>query len=56
MDTISGETYKEGFWVRDTTCLKCSVACGKTFEVQDGEWTGLRWKLPEFETIFGLGP
>lgn len=55
VDKISGETYKEDFWVRDTTCLKCSVACGKTFEVKDGEWTGLRWKLPEFETIFALG-
>ena len=55
VDKISGETHKEDFWVRDTTCLKCSVACGKTFEVKDGEWTGVRWKLPEFETIFALG-
>jgi aldehyde:ferredoxin oxidoreductase len=40
---------------RDTTCLKCPVACGKQYEIRDGELAGLRAKMPEYETIFAFG-
>ncbi len=52
---ISGEEMHARFHDRDTTCLKCPVACGKQYEVREGELTGLRAKMPEYETIFAFG-
>ncbi len=52
---LGGDLYKERFWVKDTTCQKCPVACGKAVEVREGPHTGLRWKIPEFETLYALG-
>ncbi len=54
-DAISGETMKERFFEKDTTCLKCPVACGKVFHVHKGEYAGIRAKMPEFETLYALG-
>jgi aldehyde:ferredoxin oxidoreductase len=54
-DAISGEEFKDRYWERDTTCLKCPVACGKDFKVEEGEFAGTRWKMPEYESIFALG-
>jgi hypothetical protein len=31
------------------------VACGKTYQVDEGEFAGTVAKMPEFETIFALG-
>ncbi|MBI2528042.1 MAG: aldehyde ferredoxin oxidoreductase family protein [Candidatus Rokubacteria bacterium] len=52
---ISGEEMHARYHARDTTCLKCSVACGKQYEIRDGELLGIRAKMPEYETIFALG-
>lgn len=54
-EEISGETFKAAYFDKDTTCFKCPVACGKDFHVQDGEYAGTKWKMPEYETIFALG-
>jgi aldehyde:ferredoxin oxidoreductase len=54
-EAISGEAFREAYFEKDTTCFKCPVACGKDFHVQEGEYTGTRWKMPEYETIFALG-
>jgi aldehyde:ferredoxin oxidoreductase len=54
-EAISGERFKDLYWERDTTCLKCPVACGKDFKVEDGEFAGTHWKMPEYESIFALG-
>jgi len=54
-EPISGEYMREHFLNKDTTCLKCPVACGKNYEMKGGRFDGLRWKLPEYETIFALG-
>jgi aldehyde:ferredoxin oxidoreductase len=53
---IGGEALKEHFHDRDTTCLKCPVACGKQDAIREGEFAGARAKMPEYETIFALGP
>jgi aldehyde:ferredoxin oxidoreductase len=53
---VSGEEMKEHFHDRDTTCLKCPVACGKQYEIGEGEFAGRKAKMPEYETIFALGP
>jgi aldehyde:ferredoxin oxidoreductase len=52
---ISGEEMHARFHDRDTTCLKCPVACGKQYEVREGELAGLKAKMPEYETIFAFG-
>src|SRR5262245_4359379 len=52
---ISGEEMRAHYHARDTTCLKCPVACGKQYEIRDGELEGLRAKMPEYETIFAFG-
>jgi aldehyde:ferredoxin oxidoreductase len=52
---ISGEEMHAHYHSRDTTCLKCPVACGKQYELRDGELEGLRAKMPEYETIFAFG-
>jgi aldehyde:ferredoxin oxidoreductase len=53
---IGGEEMKTHYHERDTTCLKCPVACGKQYAIADGEFAGRRAKMPEYETIFALGP
>jgi aldehyde:ferredoxin oxidoreductase len=52
---ISGEEMHAHYHARDTTCLKCPVACGKQYEIRDGELVGLQAKMPEYETIFAFG-
>jgi aldehyde:ferredoxin oxidoreductase len=52
---ISGEEMHALYHDRDTTCLKCPVACGKQYEIRDGELAGLKAKMPEYETIFAFG-
>ncbi len=52
---ISGEEMHAHYHARDTTCLKCPVACGKQYEIRDGELAGLQAKMPEYETIFAFG-
>jgi aldehyde:ferredoxin oxidoreductase len=52
---ISGEEMHAHHHSRDTTCLKCPVACGKQYEIREGELQGLHAKMPEYETIFAFG-
>ncbi|MFQ5898162.1 MAG: aldehyde ferredoxin oxidoreductase family protein [Candidatus Methylomirabilia bacterium] len=53
---ISGEEMKAHYHQKDTTCLKCPVACGKQYAIRGGEFAGTRAKMPEYETIFAFGP
>ena len=53
---VGGEEMKAHYHDRDTTCLKCPVACGKQYAITEGEFAGTRAKMPEYETIFALGP
>jgi aldehyde:ferredoxin oxidoreductase len=55
-EQVGGERYRAEFRQKDTTCNKCSVACGKSFEVKEGEYAGTVWKMPEYESIYALGP
>jgi aldehyde:ferredoxin oxidoreductase len=52
---ISGEEMHAHHHAKDTTCLKCPVACGKQYAIRDGELQGLQAKMPEYETIFAFG-
>src|SRR5258708_39420269 len=51
---ISGEEMHAHFHDKDTTWLKCPVACGKQYEVREGELAGLKAKMPQYETIFAF--
>jgi aldehyde:ferredoxin oxidoreductase len=53
---VDGREMKEHFHDKDTTCLKCPVACGKQYAIREGEFAGTRAKMPEYETIFAFGP
>jgi aldehyde:ferredoxin oxidoreductase len=53
---VGGEEMKAHYHDRDTTCLKCPVACGKQYAIPSGEFAGRKAKMPEYETIFALGP
>ncbi len=54
-EPISGEVMLENYLDKNTTCLKCAVACGKDYLMKGGKWDGLKWKMPEYESIFSLG-
>jgi aldehyde:ferredoxin oxidoreductase len=51
---IGGERIKELFFERNDTCFGCPIACGKTLRLPESQ-DGLRWKMPEYETLFSLG-
>jgi aldehyde:ferredoxin oxidoreductase len=53
---VGGEEMKAHYHDRDTTCLKCPVACGKQYAIPEGEFASTRAKMPEYETVFALGP
>ncbi|HEV8673483.1 MAG TPA: aldehyde ferredoxin oxidoreductase family protein [Methylomirabilota bacterium] len=56
-ELIDGRSLKEHYHDRDTTCLKCPVACGKQFAVpaEVPVYGGTRGKMPEYETLFAFG-
>jgi len=56
-EAIEGRSLKAHYHDRDTTCLKCPVACGKQFAVPADVpgYGGVRGKMPEYETLFAFG-
>jgi aldehyde:ferredoxin oxidoreductase len=56
-ELIDGRSLKAHYHDRDTTCLKCPVACGKQFAVPADvpDYGGTRGKMPEYETLFAFG-
>src|SRR5262249_48730348 len=56
-ELIDGRSLKEHYHDRDTTCLKCPVACGKQYAVPADVpvYGGVGGKMPEYETLFAFG-
>ncbi len=52
---LSGETYRDRFYLKSTSCAGCPVACGKTSRVSEGPYAPLTAKTPEYESLFALG-
>jgi aldehyde:ferredoxin oxidoreductase len=54
---LDGRSLREHYHDRDTTCLRCPVACGKQYAVPDDvpAYGGTRGKMPEYETLFAFG-
>ena len=55
VDKIDAHMMREAYWVRNTACYQCPVACGKVCEVKEGPFAGARART-EFETIGLFGP
>jgi aldehyde:ferredoxin oxidoreductase len=55
-DDIGADALKEQYVVRNTACHGCPVACGKLVKMPPGEYAGRNMKMPEYETIFAMGP
>lgn len=53
---ISGELIKEKYWHKNISCHSCPVACGKKVNVAKGTHAGKTVKMPEYETIWAMGP
>lgn len=54
-ESLSGEKLKKEFWVKDTACPACPIACSKVFQAKDGKHKGAISEGPEYETIYSLG-
>lgn len=55
VEKIFANQMRNDFWMEDTRCFACPVACGKVCEVKDGVFKGVKSK-PEYETVWALGP
>lgn len=55
VDKIDAHVMREMYWVRNSACYQCPVACGKVCEVKDGPFAGARART-EYETVGLLGP
>lgn len=51
---IDSHTMKQDYWVKDTACYRCPVACAKVCTVKDGPYAGTT-SDPEYETIWAFG-
>jgi aldehyde:ferredoxin oxidoreductase len=56
-EVIDGRSLKAHYHDRDTTCLRCPVACGKQYAIpaEVPGYGGVRGKMPEYETLFAFG-
>lgn len=54
-DEISGETMREKIWIKNKSCFRCPIACGKFTEVKEGEYKGTEVEGPEYETLALIG-
>ena len=53
-EAIGARSMKEKYWVRNSSCWRCPIACGKMCEVREGVWAGAK-SDPEYESIWSLG-
>jgi aldehyde:ferredoxin oxidoreductase len=50
-DSVSAQTLKELYFIKNYACATCSVGCGRVTQTPNREGEG-----PEFETVWALGP
>ena len=54
-EKISGETFRERFLVKAMGCMGCMVRCRRYSAIQEGPFSPIFTKGPEYETINALG-
>ena len=52
---ISGDFFIDKYKGKSTACHGCVIACGKTVEVGEGDYSGKTVKMPEYETLYSMG-
>lgn len=55
VDLISAETLHDNFFIKDTSCFACPIACDKIYEIKKGKAAGLRVSSFEYETLNSIG-
>ncbi|MGD2143360.1 MAG: aldehyde ferredoxin oxidoreductase C-terminal domain-containing protein, partial [Anaerolineae bacterium] len=55
MDKIDAQVMRDEYWMRNSACYQCPVACGKVCEVEEGSFSGAKART-EYETVGLLGP
>ena len=55
-DKIGAKVFKEEYVTRNIACQGCPVACGKKVKAGKGEFADKEIKMPEYESIYALGP
>ena len=55
-DDIGADVLKGQYIRRAVACQGCPVACGKMVDVPSGPLAGRTVKMPEYESIFAMGP
>jgi aldehyde:ferredoxin oxidoreductase len=54
-EDISGDFFIDKYKGKRTACHGCVIACGKTIEVGEGNFSGKIVKMPEYETLYAMG-
>jgi aldehyde:ferredoxin oxidoreductase len=54
--SLNGEMIRENYRVEDTACFGCPVGCGKNVRLKKDDPAGVSVKMPEYESIYALGP
>ena len=53
---VSGQVMKETILKSRYACKRCPIGCGRMIEVEEGPYSGLTGKGPEYETAAAFGP
>ncbi len=54
VEAISGESL-EAFKVGNYGCFACTTRCGNIMKIDAGEFQGMVWEGPEYETVYAFG-
>lgn len=54
IEAISANTMKNKYWVKNSTCYRCAIACGQVCKVKQGQFVGIMVR-PEYESTWALG-
>jgi aldehyde:ferredoxin oxidoreductase len=54
VENISGEAL-EAFKVGNYGCYGCTTRCGNVVKIGEGEFAGVTWEGPEYETVYAFG-
>ncbi len=54
VENISGEAFEQ-FKTGNYGCYACTTRCGNVMKISAGEFKGIVWEGPEYETIYAFG-
>lgn len=54
-DGLNAQAQRKSFWLRDTACMGCPIACGKVGRIREGRHRGLVSDVVEYEVAAMMG-